>query len=272
MNAVAASALPDYNQIGAGFERYLPYIHPVTLAVLDHLPALPAGAKVLDVACGTGEPGLTLARRSLDIELLGVDAAPGMIAAARTKATREALPNVRFEVMPAETLALADGSTDAVISRFGLLMFGDAVAAARELARVLTAGGPFSLAVWDRMAGNTLVHSAVAAMDDFLPPELRVPVEHWEGLAAEGRREGVLRGAGLRTVETAMFSWTMEFPEFDAVWEYTTGPVFQRQFSALTQVEREQVHGRLTASLDIYRGSGGAYRLPHACRLLWGQR
>ncbi|HEX8678713.1 MAG TPA: class I SAM-dependent methyltransferase [Chthoniobacterales bacterium] len=51
----------------------------MTGAILEHLPPPTLGARVLDVACGTGEPGLSLARRSPDVQLLGVDAAAGMI-------------------------------------------------------------------------------------------------------------------------------------------------------------------------------------------------
>ena len=48
-----------------------------------------------------------------------------MIAVAQKKAAREGLSNIRFEVMSSEALAVPDASVDAVISRFGLLMFGD---------------------------------------------------------------------------------------------------------------------------------------------------
>lgn len=50
--------MPDFNRMAGGFDRFLSLIHPVTLALLDHLPAPPVGATVLDVACGTGEPGV----------------------------------------------------------------------------------------------------------------------------------------------------------------------------------------------------------------------
>jgi len=39
------------------------------------------------------------------LQLLGVDAAAGMIEVARTQAAAEGLANVRFEVMPSESLA-----------------------------------------------------------------------------------------------------------------------------------------------------------------------
>ena len=46
----SASALPDYERLAAAFESYLPLIWPCSII----LRALPEGARVLDVACGTG--------------------------------------------------------------------------------------------------------------------------------------------------------------------------------------------------------------------------
>ncbi|HEX8678714.1 MAG TPA: methyltransferase domain-containing protein [Chthoniobacterales bacterium] len=66
--------------------------------------------------------------------------------------------------MSAETLTCAAGSMDAVVSRFGLLMFGDVAASGRELARVLRSGGRFSVAVWHDMNKNTLVKTVIAAL------------------------------------------------------------------------------------------------------------
>ncbi len=75
--------LPDYHRLAARFDAWLPYVQPVTLALLDRLTPPANGDEVLDVACGTGEPGLTLAQRWPTARVLGVDAAPGMVAAAR---------------------------------------------------------------------------------------------------------------------------------------------------------------------------------------------
>src|SRR6478752_2965284 len=129
--------LPDYNALADRFDRFLPLIQPVSEALLSHLPELAQGAQVLDVSCGTGEPGITLAHRQPHIHLLGVDAAAAMIDLARAKAARQLLANARFEVMSSDHMSVPDGSMDALVSRFGLLMFGDVPASARETVRVL---------------------------------------------------------------------------------------------------------------------------------------
>ncbi len=264
-----AAALPDYNNLATVFDRSLPLIEPVGSAVVAHIPARPEGANVLDIACGTGEPGLSLARRSPGIQLLGVDAALGMVEIARAKATRENLTNVRFEVMTAENLACADSSMDAVISRFGLLMFGDVEASARQLARVLRVGGHFSVAVWDNASTNTLFSSVVAALRPLVPTELIAPFDSFQLIEA-GRH---LHGAGLTDAQSEFFSWHYDFHSLEAWWEFVSAPgLFSRQFAVLGEGEKEQVRAAVAAAMAAYRQDNGSYRIPHTCRLWWGQR
>ena len=106
-DANAAAALPDYDRMAADFDLFLPLIQPVGLAVLGHLPKLPEGANVLDVACGPGESGLTLARLSPGVHLLGIDSAAGMIEVARRHAGL--LPPERWPVSNPACLPLAVG-------------------------------------------------------------------------------------------------------------------------------------------------------------------
>lgn len=264
--------LPDFNHLAAEMDRFLPLIHPVTLALLEHLPAPAPGGLVLDVSCGTGEPGLTLLRRSPGVRLLGIDVVAAMTAVAQNKAARESLPDARFEVMSSDALALADESVDGVISRFGLLMFGNIPASAREVVRVLRTGGAFSLAVWDDLAANTLMNSALAALRKHLPENYEAPVLRLNAWAAEGVRTKLLRDAGMGTVDSEMFSWSYEFSDFDQAWDLVSRMgSFTGQASLSAEAQRE-VKDQLLSRLADYRQPGGAYCIPHACRLIWGRR
>jgi trans-aconitate methyltransferase len=76
---------------------------------------LPAGARVLDVGCGVGDLTARLAGLGEGIDVLGVDADPGMVAAA---ADRFGSPSLRFAVCRVQELdrAVPAGSVDAVFS------------------------------------------------------------------------------------------------------------------------------------------------------------
>jgi demethylmenaquinone methyltransferase/2-methoxy-6-polyprenyl-1,4-benzoquinol methylase len=92
------------------------------------------GSKALDVATGTGDLAIELARRGA--EVTGSDFAPAMLEIARRKA-----PGLRFEEGDALELAYPDGSFDAVTVGFGARNFADLDRGLVEMARVTRPGG-----------------------------------------------------------------------------------------------------------------------------------
>ena len=92
------------------------------------------GSSALDVATGTGDLAIELARRGA--EVTGSDFAPAMLEIARRKA-----PGLRFEEGNALDLAYPDNSFDAVTVGFGARNFADLDRGLREMARVTKPGG-----------------------------------------------------------------------------------------------------------------------------------
>lgn len=125
-------------------ESYHPGGLRLTRRLADAL-ALRPGARVLDVACGTGASTLLLAREHGAV-VDGIDLGPAAVAAATAAAAEAGLTDrVHVQVADAEALPFEDGVFDAVVCECALCTFPDKSSAAREFARVLRPGGRLGL-------------------------------------------------------------------------------------------------------------------------------
>jgi 2-polyprenyl-3-methyl-5-hydroxy-6-metoxy-1,4-benzoquinol methylase len=107
---------------------------------------IPAEAHVLDVACGTGNLAIPLARQGCVVT--GVDIAPNLLVQARERAAAEGL-TATFDEGDAEQLPYPDASFDAVVTMFGAMFAPRPELVAAELARVLKPGGRLAMANWN---------------------------------------------------------------------------------------------------------------------------
>jgi demethylmenaquinone methyltransferase/2-methoxy-6-polyprenyl-1,4-benzoquinol methylase len=104
------------------------------------LAALAPGDRALDVATGTGDLALELARRTGPSgEVVGSDFSEGMLEHARRKA--QGVPGVRFEPANALDLPYADGEFAAATVGFGARNFSDLGRGLSEMTRVVRSGG-----------------------------------------------------------------------------------------------------------------------------------
>ena len=117
--------------------------------MIVHVLGLQPGDRVLDLACGSGEHALRLARRGLDV--LGVDIAPRLIAHCRQQAADLGVTTARFEVGDMRDLAY-EAEFDAVLLLSGSFgFFDDAINydVLTRTARALQPGGHLLVDVFD---------------------------------------------------------------------------------------------------------------------------
>jgi len=131
-----------------------------SVARLDPKP----GEAILDLATGTGWTSRLIARRGVDV--IGVDIASELLAAATERARKEGL-KINYQIGDAEKLPFADRAFDGVISTFGVMFASRPEAAAAELARVCRRGGRIALATWQP---DSSVFMMSQIMRPFMPP------------------------------------------------------------------------------------------------------
>lgn len=189
---------------------------------------LAPGARVLDVACGTGN--LSFPAADAGAIVTGVDIAPNLLATARAQAAAVGL-NIQFDEGDAEALPYADAAFDEVVTMFGAMFAPQPQLVAAEMARVCRPGGRVAMANWT-LAG--FIGQMFKVTGQHVPPPPMPSPLLWgdEATVRERLRDGF---TDLRCVRREL---SMDFPmtppdavEFFRVWY---GPT-HRAFAALSE-------------------------------------
>ena len=195
---------------GPLFERFVKYRHIIVAGLRNHgdeairlHPPRP-GDSVLDIGCGFGDASVQLAEIVGSAgRVLGVDAAPRFVEAARQEASEAGVDNVRFEVADVETTKFPD-RFDLAFSRFGTMFFANPVAAVRNVREALRPGGRLVMVVWRAKVENDWIYRAQTITERFVTK----PEEYDEPTCGPGpfsmanadTTTGILVAAGFRDI------------------------------------------------------------------------
>ena len=177
--------------------------------------------KVLDVATGTGEPGLTIASIVKKGKVTGSDLSPKMLAIARENASKNNLTNYETVECDVSAMPFGDAAFDAISCRFGFMFFPDMLLAAKEMFRVLKPGGKFATTVWGPPENNFWITSFLGPImkNTQTPP----PPQGSPGMfrcANIDAMSGLLKKAGFKNITHKEINGKAEAESFDFLWTY----------------------------------------------------
>ncbi len=170
------------------------------------------GARVLDVAAGTGNASIPAAQRGAHVT--ASDLTPELLEAGRARPEAQGL-DIDWVPADAEHLPFPDASYDVVMSSIGVMFAPHHQAAADEMVRVLRPGGTLGLLSWtpEGMIGAlfaTMKPYAPPPPPGALPPPLWGSEEHLHGLlGGRVRLDAVTRGE----LEITAFGRPQEYAE-----------------------------------------------------------
>lgn len=178
---------------------------------------------VLDVAAGTGEPGLTAALRVPKGTVTATDLSDRMLEVAAENAGRRGIGNFLTRRCDAGAMPFADDSFDAVLCRFGFMFFPDVEAGLDECVRVAKRGGRVCAAVWGPPEKNPWATTVMGSIGRYV--DMPAPPPGAPGLfrcAAPGAMETAFRKAGLRDVALHEIGGELGFRTPDEYWTFMT--------------------------------------------------
>ena len=216
------------------------------------------GMTVLDLASGTGEPALSLAKAlGPQGRVVATDLVPEMLEFAKENAAAQGISNIEFRVADAEQLPFPDQEFDRVTSRFGIMFFPDIAKAMSEIRRVLRPGGRVCFAVFGSLDENPMFQ---VSLGPFLkrvkmpPPPPDAP--HIFRFADETKLANAISSAGFRDVSTKKVRVTFSWPgPAEESWEATRelAAPFKKLIAAIPPDKSEEVIGEVLDGLRRFQ-------------------
>jgi ubiquinone/menaquinone biosynthesis C-methylase UbiE len=215
-----------WNRFSPGWKKWddvtLNFLKPVGNKIIQLLK--PGGVDVvLDVASGTGEPGLSIASKLRGGIVVAIDLSEGMLKVAQENATRRRIKNFETTACDVSELPFPDNSFDAISCRFGFMFFPDMLLAAREMVRVLKPGGRIAVAVWNVPEKNFWANATLSIINNNIP--MIPPPPGAPGLfrcAKSGFIADLFKQAGLKNISETEVSGKLKIGTAESYWNFVT--------------------------------------------------
>lgn len=246
---------------------------PVGDAIIEGLRPAEDGHH-LDVASGTGEPGLTIARLVPNGLVMLTDLAPPMLEVAARRAQAQGITNIETRVCSADELPFDDASFDTISVRFGYMFFPDLARATADFARVLRPGGRLCAAVWVKPEENQWTSIAMQA----IATEVTVPPPEPDGpnmfrCTAPGYLSALYADAGLKDIAEWDVPVALVTPTPELYWTVMSEHV-SPVAAALQQVDepaKKRIRDHALAQVAQF-DQGGKVAVPGLARCVVGTK
>jgi SAM-dependent methyltransferase len=227
---------------------------------------LEPGYRVLDLAAGTGDTSLMVARRvGPQGSVLAVDISEAMLREAREAAASEGLTNVETLVSDIVELDVPEHSFDAAISRFGLMFLTNPTEGLRRVRAAMKASARLAAVVWSTEQGNPFMRIPLETAEQFgQPVAAGSPMRRAVSLGGSGVFEQTLRDAGFTNISVQPVAIPRDFASLDDAVDAIeqNSSVVRELLGRLDQARHAEVRADLRRRLSEFVDADTHCRVP----------
>lgn len=216
----------SWNKFSPGWKKWnditMDFLQPMGDAIMERVHPLDSDI-ALDIASGTGEPGISIAKRCPHGKMILTDLSDGMLEIARENAHAQGIQHIETRVCDVSELPFEDNTFNVVSCRFGFMFFPDMQLAANEMVRVLKPGGRLATAVWSGPEKNFWVTAIGGTINKNM--QLEPPAPGAPGMfrcATPGLIRGLFESAGLNQVQEREINGKLRCGTAENYWNMMT--------------------------------------------------
>lgn len=267
----------SWNKFSSGWKKWddltMDFLQPMGEEII-HLIKPAAGDTILDIASGTGEPGLTIAANVKGGKVVLTDLAEDMLTIAAENAAHRGITNIETRVCDVCELPFDDNTFDAISCRFGFMFFPDMLLAAKEMRRLLKPGGRIATAVWNVPEKNFWVTAIMGTINRNM--ELPAPPPGSPGMfrcAKEGFMPDLFQQAGLKNSTVKEVAGKLNCKTADVYWNMMTevGAPIVAALSKADEAMREKIK-REVFDLVNKKYPEGDFMIDSSALVIYGEK
>jgi SAM-dependent methyltransferase len=183
---------------------------PVSELLINRARAMP-GERIVDIGCGCGSTTIALADKVGPTgHVLGVDISAPMLARARELAPKDA--PIDFVLADATVHHFKAADADLVVSRFGVMFFGDPVRSFLNIRNTLRSEGRIAFACWREPRENPWMMTPLQAVYEHVPklPPVGPDDPGPFAFASPDRVRLILKEAGFLQIATEPYNLALD--------------------------------------------------------------
>jgi len=245
-----------FDTVASGYDNPSVRFFLDSVPYLAHHLSLNGNEKVLDVATGTGNAALELARHLPRGWVHGIDFSKGMLARAEEKKEAQGLENVHFSEMDMQALQFPDGAFDVIVCCFGLFFVEEMALQLSHMVEKVRGGGKVAITSF---CENLFSPQVKLFLDRIERYGAEVPPTTWTGADSPKKCRTLFQAAGLTNVTVFKEDLGYYLKDADQWWEILWNAGFRGLIEQLSEDRRERFKAEHLKEVDALVEASGLW-------------